>query len=237
MVYLTQEDVEASGAGYGYGDLKQAGTAMNAQQWQRFCDQLIDSITAAINSYCKVTSFEQATYTEYHNGRGATGDLGEYTERDRIFMIREQPVNSITSVSEDIASSVDAPSWEARVQRAVGIAAGSADYSIVARGTLSYIRFDQNVPASGTGNVKIVYVAGYDPDSAQLDAIRMIAQQISDNFLAKKKALQEASAARTIGTKDSVDMFKVQAADVFTPDIKMQLDNFKRTRAMGPAWR
>lgn len=237
MVYLTQEDVESSGGGYGYADFKQAGAAMNAQQWQRFCDQLIDSITAAINSYCKVTSFEQATYTEYHNGRGATGDLGEYTERDRIFLIREQPVNSVTSVSEDLASSVDAPSWTARVQRAAGISPGTADYRLVARGTLSYIRFDQNVPARGNGNVKIVYVAGYDPDSAQLDAIRMIAQQISDNFLAKKKALQEASAARTIGTKDSVDMFKVQASDVFTPDVKMQLDNFKRTRAMGPAWR
>jgi hypothetical protein len=107
----------------------------------------------------------------------------------------------------------------------------------VIRGSLTYIRFDQNVPAKGNNNVKAVYVAGYAAGSAQLDAIRMIAQQISDNFLAKKKALQEASSARTMGTKDAADMFKVQASDVFTPDIKMQLDNFKRTRAMGAAWR
>ena len=49
--------------------------------------------------------------------------------------------------------------------------------------------------------------------------------------------LQEAGAARTIATKDAADMFKIQASDILTPDIRVQLDNFKRTRAMGPAWR
>ena len=123
------------------------------------------------------------------------------------------------------------------MQRAVGILPGTADFRIATRGSFSYIYFEQNVPSKGNNNVKVVYVAGFDSDSEEIDAIRMIAQQISDNFLAKKKALQEASAARMIGTKESADMFKVQASDVFTPDIRMQLDNFKRTRAGGPAWR
>lgn len=237
MVYLTQSDIEASGGGFGYADFKQAGIVMTATQWQLYCDHLIDSITAAINSYCKVSSFEQSTYTEYHTGRGASAELGEYLDRDRIIMLREQPVVSVTSVSEDLGSAVDAPSWTARIQRAVGITAGTGSYRVMSRGTLTYLYFDQNVPAKGSNNVKIVYVAGYEVDSPTLDAIRMIAQQISDNFLAKKKALQEAGAARTIDTKDAADMFKIQASDLFTPDIRMQLDNFKRTRAMGPACR
>ena len=237
MVYLSQSDIESSGGGYGFGDFKQAGVTMTATQWQLFCDRLIDSITAAINSYCKLTSFEQNTYTEYHSGRGATGELGEYMERDRIMLLREQPVVSVTSLSEDLGDATSAPSWTARVQRAAGILAGSADFQIMTRGSFSYIYFHQNVPSKGSNNVIVVYVAGFEADSEEIDAIRMIAQQISDNFLAKKKALQEASAARTMGTKDSVDMFKIQASDLITPDIRMQLDNFKRTRAGGPAWR
>lgn len=237
MAYLTQTDIEASGGGWAYAEFRQGGSPMDTTKWATFCTNLIDSITSAINSYCKVTSFEQANYTEYHNGRGASAELGEYLERDRIVMLREQPVISVTSVSEDLANTIDAPSWTARVQRSVGIVAGTADYRVMARGTLTYIYFDQNVPRRGSNNVKIVYVAGYAASDPRLDAIRMIAQQISDNFLAKKKALQEAGAARMIGTKESADMFKIQASDLFTPDIKMQLDNFKRTRAMGSAWR
>ncbi|MDD4483662.1 MAG: hypothetical protein PHD55_04755 [Methanoregula sp.] len=237
MAYLTQGDIESSAGGWGYQDFKYGGQKMTSAQWTSFCADLINSVTAAINSYCKVTSFEQTTYTEYHNGRGASAELGEYLPRDRTFLMREQPVMSVTSVSENTASETSAPSWTTRIQRAAGIAANSADYAVLQRGTMTYIWFFQNVPAFGSNNVQITYVAGYAAASAELDAIRMIAQQIVSNYLAKYRALQEASAARTIGTKESADMFKVQVPDVMTPDVRSQLDSFKRMRCMGSAWR
>lgn len=238
MVYLSQSDVESSGGGYGYADFKQAGVTMTATQWQLYCERLIDSITSAINHYCRLTSFEQNTYTEYHDGRGPTGELGEYLERDRIVMIREQPVNSITSVSENLASVADPIAWTARVQRTAISAVGLADFELLKRGSLSYLYFNQNVPAKGKNNIQIIYVAGYDPDSELMDDIRMIAMQIADNILGRRKRFQEANAARTNGTKDAADMFKLdQDGAVFTPDIRMQLDKYRRQRAGGAAWR
>jgi hypothetical protein len=238
MVYLTQTDVESSGGGYGYADFKQAGATMTAKQWELYCERLIDAITSAINRYCRLTTFEQGTYYELHDGRGATGDLGEYREHDRIFLFREQPVVSVTSVSEDLASAIDAPRWTARVQRMAGIAAGTADYRVVSRGTLTYIYFDQTVPNQGKNNVRIVYLAGYEPSSETMDDIRIIALQLADNILSRRKRLQEANAARTNGTKDSADMFKLDAdGAIFTPDIRMQLDKYRRYRTGGAAWR
>jgi hypothetical protein len=238
MVYLLQSDIESSGGGYGYADFKQAGTAMTATQWQLYSIRLIDSITSAINHYCRVTSFEENTYTEYHDGRGASAELGEYMTRDRTFLLREQPATSITSVSENLASTINPIAWTARTPRTTTSAVGAADYELLARGTLSYIYFHQNVPAKGQNNVKIVYVAGWDSDSERLDDIRLIAMQIADNFLARRKRYQEANAARTNGTQDSADMFKLDNnGDVFTPDIKMQLDKYRRYRTGGVAWR
>lgn len=238
MVYLLQSDIEASGGGYGYSDFKQAGSTMTATQWQLYCIRLIDSITSAINRYCRVTSFEENTYTEYHDGKGASAELGEYTERDRTFLLREQPVTSVTSVSENLANTTDAIAWTARIPRTTTSTTGLADYELLTRGTISYIYFYQDVPAKGKNNVKIVYVAGYDADSDRLDDIRLIAMQIADNFLGRKKRYQEANAARTVGTQDSADMFKLDAEGaVFTQDIKMQLDKYRRYRTGGVAWR
>lgn len=239
MVYLTQADIESSGGGYGYSDFKQAGVTMTAKQWELYCERLIDSITSAINRYCRLTTFEQNSYTEYHDGRGATGDLGEYVERDRIVMIREQPVMSITSVSEDIATANCAPSWTARSQRTSTSVSGTADYQLLTRGSfLSYLYFNQNVPAKGKGNVRIMYLAGYEPSSEIMDDIRIISLQIADNILSRRKRLQEANAARTNGTKDSADMFKLDAdGKIFTEDIRLQLDKYRRYRTGGAAWR
>lgn len=238
MVYLLQSDIEVTGGGFSYLDFKQAGVIMTATQWQLYCDRLADSITSAINHYCRLTSFEQNTYTEYHDGRGASAELGEYLERDRIFLLREQPVNSVTSVSENRASVIDPIAWTARTPRTTTSTTGLADYELLNRGSLSYIYFNQNVPAKGKNNVKIVYVAGYDDDSETMDDIRYIAMQICDNFLGRKKRFQEANAARTNGTQDAADMYKLDAdGAVFTPDIRLQLDKYRRCRTGGIAWR
>lgn len=238
MVYLLQSDIESSGGGYGHSDFKQAGSEMTATQWQLYCIRLIDSVTSAINHYCRVTSFEENTYTEYHDGRGASAELGEYLERDRLFLLREQPATTITSVSENLANTTDAIAWTARTPRTTTSAVGAADYELLTRGTISYIYFHQNVPAKGKNNVKIIYVAGYDSDSERLDDVRLIAMQIADNFLGRKKRYQEANAARNVGTQDSADMFRLDAdGAVFTQDIKMQLDKYRRYRTGGVAWR
>ena len=239
MVYLTRTDMERSGGGFGYTDFKEAGVTMTEAQWIQYCDLLIASVTSAINRYCRIGSFESATYTEYHDGSGASGDLGEYTERDRIFLLREQPVISITSVSEDVAATINAPSWTARVQRTSTTPTGTADYQLLTRGgSLSYLYFVTNVPAKGKGNLKVVYLAGYAATSDVIDDIRIIALQIIDNIFSRRKRLQEANAARMTGTKDSADMFKLDAdGAIFTPDIRMQLDKYRRQRAGGTAWR
>ena len=238
MVYLLQSDVESSGGGYSYTDFKQAGTTMTATQWQLYCYRLIDSITSAINHYCRLTSFEQNTYTEYHDGRGASAELGEYLERDRMFLMREQPVNSVTSVSENVNNVIDPIAWTARVPRTTISTLGLADYEVLTRGHLSYIYFNQNVPAKGKNNVKLIYVAGYDPDSELLDDIRLIAQQIADNFLARRKRFQEANEARTNSTRDAADMYRLDAnGAVFTDDVRLQLDKYRRYRTGGIAWR
>lgn len=234
MVYLTQMDIEGSGGGYTYSDMKKAGVAMTASEWETYCDQLINAITAAINTFCRVHSFEAETYTEVHDGRGANGEYGDYLERDRIYLLRETPVISITSVKEDVAAKSAVPSWTSRTVRSA-LAAG--DYEVLKRGSVSMIRFHQNVPAYGTNNVQIVYVAGYQSFSEQLDDIRSIALQMADNHLARKKSLQERNQARQNATKDAAEMFHLDP-DIMTEDIQLQLKKYQRQRSGArQAWR
>jgi hypothetical protein len=71
-----------------------------------------------------------------------------------------------------------------------------------------------------------------------MDDLRVIAMQIADNLLGRKKRYQEANAARQSSTKDSTDMFRMDAnGAIFTEDIRMQLDKYRRQRTGGAAWR
>ena len=239
MAYLSQDDVESTGGGYGYADFKQAGVVMTADQWQLYCERLIDAIDSAINHYCRVPSFEINTYTELHDGRGPTGDLGEYLPRDKLFLMRQQPVVSLISVSENINDPSNPIAWTPRVLRTTTSPSGGADFELLVRGTsLSYIQFWNNIPAKGRNNVQIIYTAGYDADAEIMDDIRMIAMQIADNLLGRKKRYQEANAARQSSTKDAADMFRMDAdGAIFTEDIRLQLDKYRRQRTGGAAWR
>ncbi len=234
MAYCTQTDIEAR-TSYGYVDFKQAGTVMTAEQWAAFCTSLIAEVTSAINRFCRRTSFEEATYTEYHDGRGCTGDLEEYLETDRIFLLREQPVTSITTVKEDTADPNQPSSWTARTARSTEAA---GDYDLLTRGPVSYLRFHNNVPRRGLNTVEIVYVAGYASENPVLDDIRGIALDIIGQHLGRKKKLQEAIAARRLGTPDAAEMSPPTEPELtLTPDIKRRLAAYRRGPGIGRSYR
>ena len=239
MTYLTQSDVESTGGGYCYSDFRQSGSVMTAAQWQLYCGELIAAIDSAINHYCRVPSFAINTYTELYDGRGPTGDRGEYLPRDRLFLLRQQPVVSLVSVSENINDPSDPIAWTPRVLRTTTSPTGGADFELLVRGTsLSYIYFWNNIPAKGRNNVQVVYTAGYAVGSELLNDIQFIAMQIADNLLGRKKRYQEANAARQSSTKDSTEMFRMDAnGAIFTEDIRLQLDKYRRQRTGGAAWR
>jgi hypothetical protein len=237
LTYLSQADVESTGGGYCYSDFKQSGNIMTPAQWQIYCGELIAAIDSAINHYCRVASFELNTYTELHDGRGGTDELGGYRERDRIYLIRQQPVVSLISVSEDFTSPFGPITWTPRIQRTTSTT--WADFELCYRGdTLAYLYFWNHVPRKGRNNIQFIYTAGYAVGSEILNDIQFIAMQIADNLLGRKKRYQEANAARQSSTKDATEMFRMDAnGAIFTEDIRLQLDKYRRQRTGGAAWR
>lgn len=149
---------------------------------------------AAIKSYCKL-NFEQATYTHYHDGAG---------QRD-LFLL-ERPVASIISVNVDATGCYgDGPSafaattlWtpgteyslvrdygaisrSGRLRRLSGIGSSNAwlndDWGMgYGRGYLSG-RTGPGWPG-GSGNIKVVYVAGFLPADIPAE-IAMAANEVA----------------------------------------------------------
>lgn len=233
MAYVTQEEVEAR-TSYNYEDFKQAGAVMTSVQWAAYITDLIAAATALINKFCRVTSLEETTYTEYYDGKGPTGEFNAYTERDRVFHLRNRPVQSVTSVSEDVNAKTSVPSWTARTVRSVSAA---GDYELLTRYGLSHIRFHNNVPAEGVSNVKVIYAAGYATGSQELDEISMIAAELVANWLTQEKQRQEAIATRNYGVRDAAEMFVPPDQRVFPKDLQERLRKYRRAAVGGAAWR
>jgi hypothetical protein len=233
MVYTTQAEVEAW-TGFGYTSFTKGGAVMTSGEWTTLVESLIAAATALINGYCRVTTLEEDTYTQYFDGRGRTGRSGGYSERDRTFNLMHWPLSSITSVHEDLNSPTAIPAWTTRTVRS-DVAAG--DYVVVYRGQIARIRFHNNIPRYGQSNLKVVYVAGYAGDSGELDEIGQLCNELIGNFLVLKKKLQEIEAGRTMGTPDAVDTVNLQEPRVFTPDLKARLKKYQRKAIPGKAWR
>jgi hypothetical protein len=231
--YFSESELE-TWSGLGADDFQVAGVVMNSTQWSAYYTLLEETVRKTINTFCRRESFLSATYTDYHDGKEASGDHRDYQERDRIFFLLQQPVISITSVSEDIASKTSPEDWTARTARSSEI---GGDYELIAKGGFSYIRFHNNVPRAGVNNVKIVYVAGYADSSEVFDDIKGIALDMASKHLQRKKRLQEAAAARTSGTRDAADMVPIGDPKLLTNDIKERLQPYKRARAGGRFWR
>jgi hypothetical protein len=233
MAYCTQSDIEAY-TGYGYSDFKQAGVTMTSTQWANLVTSLIAGASQQINRFCNVGSFESTAYTEYHDGRGMTGDRGRsYREIDRTFLPHEQPVISVTSVKVDISPLSSAPSWTTMTPRAAGVA---GQYAVSTDGYVTRIRFHDEVPKKGVKNVEITYMAGYASGHAVLGDIKFITMDIIANFLGKKKRGQEAAVVSWgTGTQDGANMVQMLHQEIFTEDIKTRLIPYRRSRR-GHAW-
>ena len=232
MAYCSQQEVEAH-TGYSYNDFRQADAFMTSNQWATYITMVIAGATEMINRYCNRQSFEAANYTEYHDGRGPTGDRGRYyREIDRTFLPREQPVISITSVSVDTATT-SAPAWTVRTMRDTGVA---GNYAVVSDGFVTRIVFHNTIPQAGKGNVKIVYSAGYASGSPILADIKFICLDLISNFLAKKKREQEGVVASfDSGTQTIAQMISMLHPEIMTEDLKLRLAPYRRT-VRGNAW-
>lgn len=228
MAYLTQSEIEAH-TGYTYTDFKQAGSAMSSAQWTSYLTGiLIPAVQAEINHFCSRGSFEVTSYTDYFNGKGMSGLRGRmYREQDRVFIPKEQPVVSVTSVSENTGYPSDAITWTARTVQSTSV---GGDFALIVRNNLTRIRFHSEIPKLGIGNVKIVYTAGYTTDSATFLGIKAIALEMVANYLARKKRDQETIAARRVSTQDSANMFQEKRPELMTEEIQLMLQPYRRIR-------
>jgi hypothetical protein len=232
MAYCSQQEVEAH-TGYSNNDFRQADQFMTSQQWTTYITMVIAGAAETINRYCNRQSFESANYTEYHDGRGPTGDRGRYyREIDRTFLPREQPVISVTSVSVD-TNPTGAPSWTVMTMRDTGVI---GNYFVVSDGYVTKIIFNNTIPQAGKGNVKIVYSAGYASGSPVLADIKFITLDLVANFLAQKRREQEAIVASfDSGTQTIAQMISLLHPEVFTEDLKLRLAPYRRS-IRGNAW-
>jgi len=236
MSYTTQTEVEAY-TSFGYTDFKQAGRAMTQQEWAAYLTQVINGVDQAINRFCGVQSFEEHEVTEYHDGRGMTGDRGRsYKESDRTILPIQQPVIEITEVAEDIGQKPGLPNWQVRHLRSE---LDTGDYEIMGvAGHFQYIRFFQKVPRKGNANVRILYTAGYPDNSPELDDIRLIALEMVANHLFSKKKDQESIAARMTPTRDAAEMIMSHRPGTkMDDDSKERLLQYRRNRLGMKAWR
>ena len=239
MAYCTQADVEAH-TGYGYTDFKKADATMTAQEWAAYIGTVIAGATQQINRYCNRVSFEETEITEYHNGRGPSGNKGRfpghyYREIDRTFLPLHQPVLSVDEVHVDTGAGVrPGPiEWELQTPRDETTA---GEYAVLTDGWVTRIRFHTKVPLLGYNNVKIVYTAGYDTDTPELADIKLIALDLIANILGKKKREQEAIIASwATGAQDGANMIQQVRPEIMPEDIQLRLKPYVR-HPRGNAW-
>ena len=218
------DDVEQF-TGFASSDFKDTGVFMNATQWTAFGTVVVNSVHQAMHRFCNVTDFGTHTVTEYHNGRGASGDDSEYIESDRTFYLREFST-SVDAVYENENYGSSYPSWATRTPQDEDT---FGDYVWWNDMDLIRVRFHQNIPYAGIRNVKIVYTGGYAPNSPELDELKTIGLRAAQNVLLHKKKVGESQTIRAMGTKDYSQMFSmVDEREVLTGDITRDLCKYRR---------
>ena len=120
MALVTQADIEEY-SGFKYSDFTESGLPMTAPQWASFISTLIPQVTQMIHRYCKVFSFEPASYIEYHSGKGANNfdsAVSDYDYEDTIYFLRQLYVNDGSLiVQEDMGTKQTIPLWALRQLR------------------------------------------------------------------------------------------------------------------------
>jgi hypothetical protein len=225
MALVTQTDLEAH-TGYINTDFKQAGSVMTSNQWVVYVSVVTSAAESIVNRYCARKSFEVVSYTEYHSGRGPSGEGGRtYRELDRVFIPVEQPVTTLTSVYEDVNPTGSVESWTLRTARSTIVA---GDYQVIVKENLTKIRFHNNVPKLGLSNLKLTYSSGYLPTDQPYGAAKLAALELCANVLARKKRDQQAQVAARVPTVTGADMFQMQRPDIFTQEIRDLLAPYRR---------
>lgn len=228
MALVTLHDIEQY-SGFKYSDFTENGLEMTIAQWTEFINSLIPKVTQVIHRFCNVYSFEPATFTELHNGKGATNydsSVTGYNDEDMVFFLHQLYADTLL-VYEDTAVSKNAvPAWTLRTVRSA-LAAG--DYGIYQENDVTRIIFHTNIPAAGYGNVKFTYNTGYPLTSAQLNDIRFQCLRAIQNVLLTKKKIQEASSIRNFGVRDYSQMFDAFSEGIVLDDkVKSGLEQYRR---------
>ena len=227
MALVNRNDVEQY-TGFKYTEFTENGLEMTEGQWVEFIDMLIPKITQMIHRFCNVYSFESATFTEYHSGRGATNfdsAVSDYNEEDYTFFLKHLYVDTLV-VKEDTASKSSVPSWQTRAVRSATVA---GDYEIVQENDVTRVFFITNIPAYGRNNVMFTYNTGYASGSVQLNDIKFQCLRAIKNVLLTKKKIQEASTIRNYGVRDYSQMFDAFSEGVVLDDkVKAGLEQYRR---------
>lgn len=235
MSYFTLSELEAY-SGLGRTDFKSAGTQMATAEWTAFATFEHAAIAQIVNRWCNVPTFELHTVVEYKNGRGATGDFGEYLDDDYVYYLNE-PATSITSIEENVnyGTGTASTSWATRAQYTE---VDSGDYEFFDNQSVPTISFNKSAPAKGRRNVRVTYTGGYAVGSPELTDIKRLALKMATKDLVFKKKVQEAQTARAQGTKDFAPMFDaISDGNVLTKDITMMLCRYRRYNLGGDLWR
>ena len=226
MAYCSQTDILAY-TGFTRTDFLIDGSEMSLAEWADFLDLIIDDASQIVNRYCNVIEFTSHAVTEYHNGRGATGDNDTYLDSDKVFTLRELPVITVSALARNVGSAEAIPAWE--TLSAVSESA-AGDYLLETRYELTHIRIvSGNVPRNGYNNVRVTYTAGYSSTSNEMKDIRLATIRIAQNLLLQKKKIQEATSIRASGIRDYSQMFSLfNESFVLTDEIKTVLDRYRR---------
>ena len=226
MTYCDINDVLAF-TGFTTSDFKINGEEMTEAEWNDFLSFVINASNQVVNRYCNVETFEAREVTEYHNGRGHTGDNGEYTDFDRQFYLRESPSNSITSVAVNSLDPSQIPVWTDMTEVSALTAGDFIFVNDYETGKVIFVT--STIPVEGYHNVKIVYNAGYSTSSGAYNDIRMATIRICQNYLLLKKKIQESTTIRQTGIRDHAMMFTPSNERyILTDEIKETLNRYAR---------
>ena len=225
MIYFNQQSLEAF-TGFATTSFKDAGITMTASAWISLVEQLDLGIAGWMHRWCGVATFGSHLVEEYHNGRGENGVwLDSYEETDRSFFLRQPPTGD-PALYVDCADVTQPPSWQQVASR--GPATGGS-YQYYCQEGLGTIRFHEHVPLAGYNNVKIVYWSGFPEGSEDLEQIKLIAKRLATGVLLYKKKIQESQTIRNTGVQDYSQMFELDRdRKIFTPEIEMTLNHYKR---------
>jgi hypothetical protein len=243
MTYVTKEDIQ-SFMGFSNRDMKVNGVQMSDAQFTDFCNEWIPKIAQMVHRFCNVISFEPTQIIEYRNGRGASDDdssTSDYLDSDVEFYLRNlyltsgaTPVYAPIVIEEDSSAPTASPSWSARTERSASL---GGDYRVLTDRDVTHIRFHNNIPRQGVGNVRFTYFTGYLPTSQEFGDIRLQILRAFKNLIMLKKKTQEASTIRNYAVRDYSQMFEpFDESSILSESEKTALERYRRIIFDGPMY-